>query len=264
MAVLRVLSVDDEPLALDRLTDLLNRIEGVELVGSFESGRDAITAIRSHRPDLVLLDIEMPRMDGFDVVETLLRQDWLSDGTPPLVCFVTAYPQFASDAFETGALDFLCKPVRLSRLEKAVARARVAIEQREAARRLQEISNQLDQLRQTRLPAEDQPLWVQQRGEMVRLEIAALDWIEAEGEYVRLHFGDKSFLLRTSISALSQQLEARGFVRLHRSATVNRERVKAVRRRRSGVSVVLDSGLELAVGRKFRRSMQAIISMDPA
>lgn len=258
MEALRVLIVDDEPLALDRLTDLLHQIEGIELVGSIASGSDVVAAIESHRPDLVLLDVEMPRIDGFDVIEILLRQDWLGNANPPLFCFVTAYPQFASDAFETGALDFLCKPVRLPRLEKTIARARNAIEQREATERLRELSGQLDQLRETRLPAEDQVLWVHQRGEMIRLEVSALDWIEAEGEYVRLHFAEKSFLLRTSISALSEQLEGRGFVRLHRSATVNRQRVQAVRRRRSGLSVVLSSGVELPVGRKFRRSVEAV------
>lgn len=256
---MRALIVDDEPLALDRLSDLLSQIDEVQVVGAAHGGAEALEAIEALRPDLILLDIEMPRLDGFDIVEALLSRDATTQ-EPPLICFVTAYPHFASEAFETGALDFLCKPVRLSRLAKTVGRARAAIEQREAARRLEELSVQLEDLRRKHSQPEDRALWVQQRGEMVRLEIANLDWLEAEGEYVRLHFGQTSFLLRNSITSLCGELANDGFVRVHRSIAVNRNRVKAVRRQRSGMKVILDSGIELAVGRKFRRQIEAIIS----
>jgi DNA-binding LytR/AlgR family response regulator len=259
VTTVRVLIVDDEPLALDRLSDLLDQVEDVEIVGALHSAPEALAAIQALRPDLVLLDIEMPRLDGFDIVESLLHHDVQAE-TAPLICFVTAYPQFASEAFETGALDFLCKPVRLARLEKTIARTKTAMDRREAARRLHELSLQLEGLRRTHGETEDRSLWVQQRGEMVRLDIAKLDWLEAEGEYVRLHSGETSFLLRTSITALTDDLSADGFVRVHRSIAINRDRLAAVRRRRNGMKIVLDSGIELPVGRKFRRQIDTIVA----
>jgi DNA-binding LytR/AlgR family response regulator len=255
--------VDDEPLALDRLTDLLGQIDGVEIVGALQSGPEALDTVAELRPDLILLDIEMPRLDGFDVVEALLREDRQLQ-PPPLIGFVTAYPHFASEAFETGALDFLCKPVRLARLAKTIARARTAIEQREAANRLVELSSQLQSLRQRYGNSEDRSIWVQQRGEMVRLDSAKVDWLKAEGEYVRLHVGEASYLLRTSITSLAEDLADGGFVRIHRSAAINRARLKSVRKLRTGTRVVLDCGVELPVGRKFRKEVDALIRREPA
>jgi two-component system, LytTR family, response regulator len=176
-------------------------------------------------------------------------------GLAPLVCFVTAYPQFASDAFDSGALDFLCKPVRLNRLQKTIDRAREALLRRDAAGRLEELMSQLDQLRHARTATEERSLWVQHRGEMVRVPIGAIDWIEAEGEYVRLHVGAKSFLLRHPISSLAQDLVGDGFQRIHRSAVINLERLEAIRGTRGGQKILLSTGLELPVGRKYRRSL---------
>jgi DNA-binding LytR/AlgR family response regulator len=251
---LRVVIVDDEPLALDRLSDLLDRIDDVEVAGSFISGQDALDAVAELRPHLIFLDVEMPKMDGFDVVEMIARNA-NSGGHSPLVCFVTAYPQFASAAFETGALDFLCKPVRLNRLETTIARARVAFERRDAAVRLDELMSQLEALRRTRAADEERVLWVQQRGEMIRVPTSAIDWIEAEGEYVRLHVGPRTFLLRSPITALGEDLAEDGFVRIHRSAVINIDRLTAIRGSRAGLKVTLSIGVELAVGRKYRRTL---------
>jgi DNA-binding LytR/AlgR family response regulator len=257
MTPLRVLIVDDEPLALDRLAALLGQIEDVHIAGSASSGADANTAIGALRPDLILLDIEMPKIDGFDVVEQLLRAEWLAERQAPLICFVTAYPQFALDAFDTGALDFLCKPVRLARLEKTIARARRALEQREAEQRLDELSGQLQFLRRSR-GGDDRCLWVQHRGSTMRVDLDQIDWFEAEGEYVKLHVGESSYLLRTPISALTRQLEGAGFVRVHRSAAINRNRLAGVRTTRHGASVLLSSGSEVPLGRTFRHVLRSI------
>jgi DNA-binding LytR/AlgR family response regulator len=126
--------------------------------------------------------------------------------------------------------------------------------------RLHELSLQLESLREVREPAKDRSLWVQQRGEMVRLDIAALDWLKAEGEYVRLHFGEKSFLFRTSMNAICNELLNDGFVRIHRSAAINRDRLRAIRRGRTGLKIALESGVELPVGRKFRNAVEALIA----
>jgi DNA-binding LytR/AlgR family response regulator len=171
---------------------------------------------------------------------------------------VTAYPQFASDAFERGVLDFLCKPVRLSRLEKTIDRARLSFAQRDALVRLQEINRQLDTLRQSRSAPIESSLWVHQRGQMVRIAVEALDWVEAEGEYVRLHVRDQSFLLRSSISSLASTLGGRGFIRIHRSTIINQERLTAVQSSRAGVTALLDSGVTLPIGRKYREALRQL------
>ena len=257
--MLRVLICDDEPLALDRLSDLLGQCPAVELVGAFQSGHEALDNLACLGPDLVMLDIEMPRLDGFDVVEALLRRPWPDAEQVPLICFVTAYPQFASDAFESGALDFLSKPVRLARLEKTIERARAALEQREAVRRLKELSEQLDSLRLTSRPDEGRALWIHKSGEMIRLDMANIDWLEAEGEYVRLHAAERSYLYRGTLSALADEFSPLGFVRIHRSSVINRERLTVVRRTRGGgMKVVLRSGVELPVGRRYRAAVQAL------
>jgi DNA-binding LytR/AlgR family response regulator len=259
MRPVRVLICDDEPLALDRLGDLLGQCPEVELVGAVRDGAEALEQIPAVRPDLVMLDIEMPRLDGFDVVEALLRRDWADPEAAPLICFVTAYPAFASEAFESGALDFLSKPVRLARLAKTIERARVALDQREAVRRLGELSGQLESLRRESRPQEDRFLWIQRSGEMVRLDIADLDWLQAEGEYVRLHVGDRSYLFRGSMTSVTDQLEPYGIVRIHRSAAINGRRLEAVRRSRGGgMRVALSTGVELAVGRKFRERIRSL------
>ena len=261
MKAVRIVAADDEPLALDRLSDLLAQIEGAELVATAQNGKEVIEFISELRPDLVLLDIEMPRLDGFDVVEVLLKREWSQHDLVPLICFVTAYPQFASEAFDTGALDFLCKPIRLARLEKTLRRARVALARQQAVRRLEELSSQLEQLRRARVPQKDTSIWVQQRGEIVRLPLAMLEWIEAEGEYVRLHAGDVSYLLRSSLTSTCDELADAGVVRVHRSFAINGERLQSIRRSRSGMTAVLYSGRELPVGRKFRKAVEDQISI---
>jgi DNA-binding LytR/AlgR family response regulator len=262
MAPLRVLMCDDEPLALDRLAALLGRCDGVELVGSVLSGRALLDEVQALRPTLILLDIEMPQVDGFDVVEALSRMSWSAAASPPLVIFVTAHPEFAVDAFDSGALDFISKPVRLSRLEQGLKRARDAAEQMEARQRLNELSGQLEDLKRARAAGrEDHHVWVRKGAETVRLEIGAIDWIEAEGEYVRIHAGEESYLERGSLTDAASRFAAYGFARIHRSAIVSRERVGAIEKTRWGGLVVrLLSGAEVPVGRKFRSVVQLFVS----
>jgi DNA-binding LytR/AlgR family response regulator len=202
----------------------------------------------------------MPVLDGFDVVETLARtaQD------PPLIVFVTAYPKFAADAFDSGAIDFLTKPVRLGRLEMAMARVARAIDERSAGRRLAELAGQLAALRAERAPgaqADDSHLWVQRRGEMVRVDLGRVDWIRAEGDYVRLHLGAASYLHREPISEIAARLDPARFSRTHRSYIVNRERVVSVRRSaKGGYTLVTDSGEELPVGRSYRQRVREFVT----
>ncbi|MGN6154726.1 MAG: LytR/AlgR family response regulator transcription factor [Sphingomicrobium sp.] len=257
MSAVRVILADDEALALDRLAELLGEIAGVEVVATVATGREAVEACMNLHPDLLLIDIEMPRLDGFDVVEALVREEGAGH-SPPLVCFVTAYPQFAATAFDSGALDFLCKPVRLARLERTIERARTALDQRDAGARLRELLSQLGELREARAANEDATLWVSSRGEMVRVSIATIDWVQAEGEYVRLHCGEASYLLRKSIASVADRLSGFGFIRVHRSAVVNGERVEAIRRSRAGTSLLLHGGTQVPVGRKYRNAIDSL------
>ena len=252
--MLRVLMCDDEPLALDRLAGLLAQCDGVALAGQALTGQELLAQVETLAPDLVLLDVEMPKLDGFDVVEALSRMAWPEPATPPLIIFVTAHPEMAVHAFDSGALDFISKPVRLSRLEQALARARQAAAQREAGRRLQELSAQLDALKRARAGGdEDRHLWLRRGAETVRLDVGQLDWVEAEGEYVRFHAGADSYLERGSLTDTAALLAPFGFVRVHRSAVVNPERVASVERKRWGDLVLhLATGARVPVGKTWR------------
>ena len=257
MTSLRIMIIDDEPLAIERLVGLLHHLTDVELVSTHNNAADALEALPKRRPDLIMVDIEMPKIDGFDFVEAVAKQGWLKPDSAPCICFVTAYPQFASDAFETGALDFLCKPVRLHRLGKTIDRCRLTLAQRGAFARLQDLGSQLDALRESRSAPLAPSFWVHQRGQMMRVPIEALEWVEAEGEYVRLHLRDQSFLLRGSISSMADRLADFGFTRVHRSTIINGARLATLQSSRRGMKAVLDSGVTLTVGRTYRPAIRA-------
>lgn len=259
MSLIRVLVADDEPLALERIAGLFGELPEVELVGAVGSGQEAIASVAKLRPDLVVLDIEMPKIDGFDVVEAISRSAPLRQ-QPPLFAFVTAYPQFAVQAFDTGALDYLCKPVRLSRLEKMLERARASLERRDAAERLDELNGRLSDLREATGCVDEHTFWIRHRGELIRITIDDVHWIKAEGQYARLHLADRSFLLRNSISALAEQLASTGFLQIHRSAIVNRRMISTLKSGRYGMKLELISGTQLTVGRKFRPAMREFIN----
>lgn len=257
--MLRAVLCDDESLALDRLADLLGRLPDIAVVGLAGNGNTALQVIAEQRPDVVFIDVEIPALDGFDVVEQLERHQ----AAAPLIVFVTAYPQFAAHAFDTGAIDFLTKPVRLGRLETTLVRVRAAIEDRSAQERLREIVGQLEHLREEREIHANRSryLWVSNRGEMVRVDLDAVIFVQAEGEYVRLHLTAASHLHREPIGALLNRLDPARYIRIHRSYIVDRDCVVAVRRRATGgYSVRIVSGEELPVGRNFRAEAHNIIA----
>ena len=255
--MIRLLIVDDEALAVERLQDLLARFPEVEVAGTANGGRIALEQVEALRPDAILLDVEMPVLDGFDVVEELAR----SDEPAPLIVFVTAFPQFAVNAFETGAIDFLTKPVRLSRLQIAIERIRIALDGRTARTRLDELASQLETLRAERGAQlhERNYVWVQSRGERIRVDLDRIDWIAAEGEYVRLFVGGASYLHRESVTGMVQRLNPVRFMRVHRSFLVNRDRIASVKRRPTGsYQIVTDGGRELPVGRSYRSEVRGL------
>lgn len=258
--MIRLLLVDDEALALDRLAGLVRRLPDLEIVGAAATGAAALEQALQLKPDAILLDVEMPILDGFDVVEELAR----AGTATPLIVFVTAFPQFAATAYETGAIDFLTKPVRLSRLEIAIGRLRRALEDRSARDRLRELADQIEALRHERDGiGENKSLWVQCRGETVRVDLDRVDHVAAEGEYVRLFVGDTSYLHRESVTALMSRLDPRRFVRIHRSHVINRERIVSVKRRATGsYQLVTDRGRVLPVGRNYRAIVRGMIARE--
>ena len=262
--MIRFLICDDEPLAVERLSDLVGRVEGAQVVGTATDGRAAIAEVERLSPDALLLDIEMPALDGVDVVEARAKQGGGEGAPTPLIVFVTAYPGFAAHAFDTGAIDFLTKPVRLPRLDTAVERVRRAIDDREAGSRLAELARQIDALRAEQGggagAAGSAHLWVQRRGENLRIDLAHVDRVQSEGEYVRIFQGDASYLHREPISSLIARFDPTRFVRIHRSHIVNRDRVASIRRRPAGgYTIVTDRGEELPVGRNYRTVVRDLV-----
>ena len=246
---LRAMVVDDEPLAVERMCALLARIPDVAVVATAECGEDAIAALSRSRIDILFLDVEMPQLDGFDLIEQLARQL----ETMPHVVLVTAHECHAPLAFDSGVVDFLTKPVRLGRLETAVARVARAMRQEQAAVRVEELREQLAALRGNVESRAANILWVQRRGESVRIDLTRIDRIQAEGEYVRLYVDGSDYLHRESLIALLGQLDPDRYLRIHRSSVVDAEAIVGVRRRATGsYHAILRDGTILPVGRSYR------------
>ncbi len=258
-APLRILAVDDEPLALRRIELLLGRIPKVELVGKSDNGPDALLRIEELRPDILLLDIKMAGVTGFDLVEMLAGPH------VPLVIFVTAFDQFASKAFEVGAVDYVLKPVELDRLSAAIERSRRSLAAIDAEERLVELRQVVASLRAQSASVEakryESELWAERRNEFVRIRISDLDWIAAERDYVRLHALGNSYLLRETISNLEERLDPEAFIRVRRSALVRIDRVTGIRKAGYGnFRVSLTDGSEIRVGRTYLSRIRTLIA----
>jgi two-component system, LytTR family, response regulator len=244
MNVLRSVIVEDEPLALARLSRLLQRHEDVEVVGEAGNASDAIDLIQTHDPELLFLDIEMPRANGFELLHAIEREP------RPVVIFTTAHPEFAHKAFEVNAADYLVKPFDDERLTRALERARrfVAGPQRETP---------------TPPPRHRERYAVRVRGEIVLVNVADVEWVSAEGNYARLHAGDKSYLIRDSMQRLEETLEPTLFARVHRSAIVNLTRVKKLVLERDGsYEIVLASGATVPVGATYRSRVEQFVGEE--
>jgi two-component system, LytTR family, response regulator len=250
MKSLSVMVVDDEPLARTRIKRMLENIGSVEIVGECSNGREAVQQIPEIQPDVLLLDIQMPEMDGFEVLQSL-------NSNFPYVIFVTAYDQYALRAFEVFALDYLLKPFNEARLEKAIERAREQIELKSNANFTDQISKLVNELKEKthvdRLVMKDErKIWF--------VPVHTIDWIEAEGKYVNVHVGRDSHLLRESLTALENKLNPKLFARIHRSSIVNVERIKELQPWFHGdYRVILNNGTELILSRTYRKRFQELI-----
>ncbi|MFP5262698.1 MAG: LytR/AlgR family response regulator transcription factor [Blastocatellia bacterium] len=245
---IRALIVDDEPLARRRLRRRLNYHADVDVIGECANGREAIDAIRAGRPDIVFLDVQMPEMDGFAVMEAL-EADAL-----PLVIFVTAYDQYALRAFEVYALDYLLKPFDRQRFDKALQRAKARLRADKGSEINQRALALLEELKARTSHLER--LIVKSGGRAFFLKTEEIDWIEAEGKYVRLHVGKESHLLRETISSLEAQLDPKRFPRIHRSTIVNIDRIRELQPWfHNEYRVLLRDGTQLMLSRGCRKKL---------
>lgn len=235
MTAIRALIVDDEALARERVRSLLEGTD-VTVIEECSGGRDAVDAILEHRPDLVFLDVQMPDLDGFEVLDAV-ASEWL-----PAVIFVTAYDEYAIKAFDVHAIDYLLKPIEPERFSKALARATK-----------RGLLNLLDARPIDRLV-------IRARGKVSFLKPSEIDWIEADGKHVHLHAGRETHVVRHTLTGLEQRLASHGFVRVHRSAIVNVDRIKELEPWFHGEFVViLKDGTKLTSSAAHSQALHRII-----
>ena len=256
MPGIRALIVDDEPLARSGIRLLLRRHTDVEVVGECGNGYEAVESIQELRPDLVFLDVQMPGLDGFGVVEAL------GPAAMPAIIFVTAYDQYALRAFRVHAVDYLLKPVEKKSFEEALARARTRLGGSVGEVVRSQLAELMDAYRKSRgdevhLASPQgrylQRLQVKENGRVLFLKMETIDWFEAADNYVEVHAGSRKYLVRGTMNELEQRLDPQMFARIHRRTIVNLERVKHVAPFFKGdYMVTLADGRELKLSRGYR------------
>jgi len=246
---IRTLVVDDEPMARERILGLLAQETDVEVVGQCADGVQAVNAIQQLSPELVFLDVQMPAVDGFGVIRQVGPEKM------PMVVFVTAYDEYALQAFEVHALDYLLKPFGRDRLQQCLDHAR---HQRDRAR-AGELGKSLMALVQDFKPEQKKQdrLVVKSGGRVFFVRTDDIDWIEASGNYVRLHLKEQSFLFRETMNQMESRLDPQRFFRIHRSRIVNTERIKELQPWFNGeYVVVLHNGAQLRLSRSYREKLE--------
>jgi two-component system response regulator AlgR len=239
---LRTLIVDDEPLAIERMQVLCAELTGLSVVGTASDGSAALRLAEKLRPDLLLLDMTMPGMDGLAVAREVARMDAV-----PAVIFVTAHENFAVEAFDLDAVDYVLKPVAAERLERAIGRALA----RREVRRVDD-STWLTEF------------WVPTRSELLRIDAREVSRIDAERDYVRLHVRGASYLLLQTIAGLEAKLDPELFIRIHRSTILRRDQIRGLRHEGLGVwcvelqDIAGEGGEELRIGRTYLRKVKAM------
>ena len=259
---IRTILVDDEPLAIQGLELRLQEHEDVEIIDKCSNGREAIRSIKTHKPDLVFLDIQMPGFDGFSVVQGLMEVE------PPLFVFVTAYSDHAIRAFEAQAVDYLLKPVEESRLADTLDRVRRRMSEKRGAEEVEKLKEVLTEVAPEaaeEFEAADigggemaanrfeKLINIKDRGQIFRVDVDTIERIDAAGDYMCIYTGDNTLILRETMKDLEKRLDPRRFQRVHRSTIVNLDLVKQVKPHTNGECfLVLDSGASVKVSRSYR------------
>jgi len=257
---IRAVIADDERLARQKLRMFLESERDVEIVAECQDGKQTVLAINSLRPDLLLLDIQMPDLDGFQVLSEIPASEL------PVVVFTSAYDQYAIRAFEAHALDYLLKPFDQGRLHQAIERARAELKKTDhtqTTHRLLELLSHLKPEFATATSGPQNRLVIKAKGRVIFLDLDEIDWVEAAANYVRLNAGKESYLLRETIARTSERLNPDEFIRIHRSTIVNARKIKELIPVNSGeYVVVLKSGKELSCSRSYRTLLQRIIEKN--
>lgn len=248
MSLLRLLIVDDEPLVRDGIRNGLSILGNIEIIGECGSGKEAITAILSQQPDLVLLDVQMLDCTGLDVVKQIGPQNM------PAVIFVTAYDEYAVKAFELNAVDYLLKPFDDSRLQRSIERAIERITHRKNG----QLVEGLQALLETRKAKWPERIIVRDGERFDLVPVDSIEWIESANNYVQLHCGSKNYLHSESLTHLEQRLDPDRFIRIHRGRIINAARVLGMRSRLSSTyEIELRSGIRLTTGRQYKEIVQS-------
>jgi two-component system, LytTR family, response regulator len=243
---IRALIVDDEPLARLMTRRMLDGHANIELIGECESGEEAVAAIRGLNPDLVFLDVQMPGLDGFAVIESLASERL------PQIIFITAYDQYAVRAFDVHALDYLLKPFDRDRFEQALRRAVRQVETEQSG----ELNERILSMLAEREPRYLERFVIKTEGRVFFLKADEIEWIEAEGNYVIFHAGGKGHLFREAISSLEAKLDPRKFQRIGRSAIVNVDSIRELQPWfRGDYKIILHDGTELKLSHRFRDNL---------
>jgi two-component system, LytTR family, response regulator len=246
---IRALVVDDEPLARDMIREMLEDDSEVEIIGECANGREAVEAIKSLTPDLVFLDIQMPELGGFEVLESFEHQ------TTPYIIFVTAYDQYAVRAFEVHAFDYLLKPFDRERFDTAWQRVKAQIKLDQSGERDRHILELLEELKTG--PHHLERLVIKNGGRVFFINVQDVYCIESEGNYVKVYDNQKGYLLRETISSLEEQLDPRQFRRVHRSAIVKIDRIKEMQPWFHGeYRIIMENGKQLTLSRNYRSNFQ--------
>jgi two-component system LytT family response regulator len=252
VATIRTLIIDDEPLARRGIRSLLEQDPEIEIIGECADGVEAVEEIQRGNPDLIFLDVQMPEVNGFDVIEALrlLRI--------PDIIFVTAFDQYAIEAFKVHALDYLLKPVDADRFRTALNRAKASIHSKHdhlIGEKLLDLVNDLKKEQHSL-----SRIVIKSNGRIMFLNIREIDWIEAAGDYITIHARKEKHLLREKISAIESKLDAKMFIRIHRSTIVNVERIKELRPKfRGEYTVNLIDGTLLTMSRSYRNRLNSLL-----
>ena len=258
MQKIRTLLVDDEPIARRGIRQQLQSEADVEIIGECANGQEAVAAIRTQAPDLVFLDVQMPLLSGFDVVEAV-GVDQL-----PAVVFVTAYDEHAIRAFEVNALDYLLKPLEPRRFQKTLSRVRYQLSQPSDKQLNKKLSALLDLLENPdtgfRNHSYLERVAIKDSERLLMVPVADIDWIAAQGNYVQIHTRSKTYLLRETMDGMERKLDPATFVRLRRSTIVNAERVRELKPVFNGeYTVFLKNGVELTSSRRYRKNLNMLL-----
>jgi len=254
VTVVRVAIADDEPLARERLRAMLDGREGYTIVADCKDGTEAAEALACHDIDLLFLDVQMPGLDGFQILES-------ADATSlPMIVFVTAFNDYALRAFDVSALDYLLKPFDRDRFEKTLARVEERLATRQAPGIQEDLRALIRGLATTALPAHVSRFPVRANGEIYFVRVEDVDWIDAEGNYVALHAAGRRHLVRDTIKSLETRLDPAKFVRVHRSAIINVDRLRKLQPYFHGEYVItLQDGTTLTSSRTYSEGLRALL-----